>query len=170
MRLLFLLFLSYTCLSAKGGILEITWPQPNEAHQKPSTPYPKVLTEGIKEVALPVYLSASYVYNEKMVVVSNSYFYVISLDLEGATLSFEGDRTFQEQVAPNNVEFQKILKGSSPVEFFISENIMMADFNRHGANYRIFVECENPQTDKRCTQEDFIRNLYATVLLVGGKR
>lgn len=170
MRLLFLQFICYTLLSAGGGVLDITWPEVDKAHQKASTPYPKVLVEGIKEVRLPVYLSSSYVYDEKMVVVSDAYFYSISFDLDGATLLFEGDRTFQESVSPNNTEFQKIMQKSKPVEFSRSEEVVVAEFNRHGANYTISVECAKPKTDKRCTEENFIRNLYANIVMVGGKR
>lgn len=169
MRLMFLLFISYTGLSA-GGVLDIKWPEPNAAHQKPSTPYPQVLVDGIKEVRLPVYLPTSYAYNENMVVVSDQYFYSISIDLEGASILFEGDRTFQEIVSPSNPEFQKIMQKSKPVEFSKSEEVMVAEFNRHGANYAISVECEQRDTDKRCTEENFVRSLYNSIIMVGGKR
>lgn len=170
MRLLFLLFISYTFLSAGGGVLEINWPKANNIQQKSTTPYPSVLTEGIKEVRLPVYLSSAYIYDKSMVVVADEFFYSISFDLEGAIILFEGDRTFQEKVSPSNPEFQKIMQKSKPVNFSVSEEIRLADFNRHGANYTISVECTKPKRDKRCTEETFIRNLYAGIRMVGGKR
>jgi len=44
MRLIFLLFMTYTFLGA-GGILEIDWSKVNKSQQKPSMPYPRVLVE-----------------------------------------------------------------------------------------------------------------------------
>ena len=169
MRLIILLFMTYT-FSDAGGILEIDWSKVNKSQQKATMPYPKVLVEGIKEVRLPVYLSSSYAYDKNMIVVADRDFYSISFLLNGATVLFEGDRTYQESVSPSNSEFQKITRQSKVVEFSLSEEIMIAEFNRHGANYAISVECDNPKTDKRCTQEDFIRSLYSSIVLVGGRR
>jgi len=169
MRLIFLLFMTYTFLEA-GGILEIDWSKAKKSQQKATIPYPKVLVEGIKEVRLPVYLSSSYAYDKNMVVVADRDFYSISFLLNGATVLFEGDKTYQESVSPSNSEFQKITQQSKVVEFSLSEEIMTAEFNRHGANYAISVECDKPKTDKRCTQENFIRSLYSSIILVGGHR
>jgi len=98
------MILSYSFLSA-GGILDIKWPKANASQQKLTTPYPKVLLEGIKDVRLPVYLSASYAYDKKMIVVADKGFYSISFALNGAMVLFEGDRTYQESVSPKNPEF-----------------------------------------------------------------
>jgi len=168
MRLLSIILLTLLSLNA-GGVLPIDWSSINQAQQqKASIPYPKKLIEGIKEVRLPVYLSSSYVYDKSMVVVADKGFYSISFVVNGATLLFEGDRTYQEAVSPKNPEFQKIVQKTTAVEISQSEGIMMAEFNRHGANYAISVECEKPQTDKRCTDEKFIRTLYANLKMVGG--
>jgi len=168
MRLLFFIILSYSFLSA-GGILDIKWPKANASQQKSTTPYAKVLQEGIKDVRLPVYLSGSYAYDKNMLVVSDKGFYSISFALEGAMVLFEGDRTYQESVSPQNPEFSKIMQKAKTVEFSKSEEIMTVDFSRHGANYAISVECDKPKTDKRCTQEGFIRNLYNRIVMVGGR-
>jgi len=165
MRLLFFIILSYSFLSA-GGILDIKWPKANASQ---TTPYAKVLQEGIKDVRLPVYLSGSYAYDKNMLVVSDKGFYSISFALEGAMVLFEGDRTYQESVSPQNPEFSKIMQKAKTVEFSKSEEIMTVDFSRHGANYAISVECDKPKTDKRCTQEGFIRNLYNRIVMVGGR-
>jgi len=168
MRLIFLLFMTYTFLDA-GGILEIDWSKVKQSQQKATIPYPKVLIEGIKEVRLPVYLSSSYAYDKKMVVVADKDFYTISFLLKGVTVLFEGDRTYQESVSPNNQKFQKIVQKSNDVTFTLSEEVRLAEFNRHGANYAISVECDHPKTDKRCTEEKFIRTLYNQLVMVGGR-
>ncbi|CAA6799568.1 MAG: Unknown protein [uncultured Sulfurovum sp.] len=170
MRLIFSTLLTCTLLNAGGGVLDVDWSSIDQSQQKVTAPYPKVLLEGIKNVKLPTYLSSSYAYNENMTVVADKYFYSISFDLNGATVLFEGDRTFQESVSPSNPEFQKIMQKTKPVEFSRSEEIMMAEYQRHGANYTISVECDKPNTDKRCTEEGFIRGLYGSLTMVGGKR
>lgn len=169
MRLLFLSLFSLLFLNA-GGVLDVDWSSiDRSAQQKASAPYPNVLVEGIKDVRLPVYLSATYAYDKNMVVVADKGFYAISFVLNGITVLFEGDRTYQESVSPSNKEFQKIVQKSTFVEFLKSEEVMIAEFNRHGANYAISVECDKPKTDKRCTQEKFIRGLYNNLKMVGGR-
>lgn len=168
MRLIFLQLSLMLSLQA-GGVLEVDWSGVEKsAQQKASKAYPKLLVEGIKSVRLPVYLSASSIYDKSMVVVADKGFYSISFILNGATLLFEGDRTYQESVSPNNPEFQKIVQKANALEVSEAEGIMTAEFKRHGANYAISIECEKPKTDKRCTQEDFIRKLYGTLKMVGG--
>jgi hypothetical protein len=169
MRIIFLTLLSLMLVNAGGGILDVNWSNINKSQQKASAPYPSVLVEGTKNVRLPVYLSASYAYDKNMVVVSDKDFYSISFDLDGLMVLFEGDRTYQESVSPSNKEFQEIVQKSNSVTFLKSEEIMIAEFNRHGANYAISVECDKPKTDKRCTQEHFIRKLYNNIKIVGGR-
>lgn len=168
MRLIFL-NLSFMLLLQAGGLLDVDWSSVEKsAQQKTSKAYPKVLVEGIKEVRLPVYLSTSFIENKSMVVVADKGFYSISFSLNGATLLFEGDRTYQESVSPKNPEFQKIVQKAGALEISESEGVMVAEFKRHGVNYAISIECENPKTDKRCTQENFIKNLYGSLKMVGG--
>jgi hypothetical protein len=169
MRYIYLTIFSISLLSAGGGVLPVDWSSISKSQQKTSAPYPKVLTEGIKDTHLPVYLSKQFAYDEKMVVVAEKYFYTISMDLEGATLSFEGDRTFQESVSPDNPEFQKIAESTPPVEYIASEGMMTAEYRKNGINYTINVECEAPKKDERCTKMTFIKRLYNTLVMVGGR-
>ena len=171
MRFLYLFIFSFSILSAGGGILDVDWSSvtPKSGQQKASAPYPKVLTEGIKDVHLPVYLSSRYIYDKSMSVVSDKDFYTISIDLQDAVVTFQGDRTFQESVAPSNPEFKKIEKETPPVDYNSAEGIMSATFNRHGVNYRINVECEEPKKDKRCKETTLISSLYNSLVMVGGR-
>ena len=170
MRYFYLFILSFSMLSA-GGVLDVDWSSvaPKSGQQKSSAPYPKVLTEGIKEVHLPVYLSSRYIYDKSMTVVADKNFYTISIDLENAVVTFQGDRTFQESVSPSNPEFQKIAKSSAPVEYVLAEGIMSATFNRHGVNYMINIECDEPKKDKRCKETTLISALYNSLTMVGGR-
>jgi hypothetical protein len=169
MRYIYLAIFSISLLSGGGGILPVDWSKVTKSQQKTSAPYPKVLTEGIKDTLLPVYLSKEFAYDENMVVVAEKNFYTISMELKEATLSFEGDRTFQESVSPDNPEFQKIVKHSLPVEYLASEGMMTAQYSKNGINYAINLECEEPKKDKRCTETTFIKRLYNTLVMVGGR-
>jgi len=169
MRLIFFTLFTLTLLNAGGGVLEVDWSSIAKGQQKSSASYPLVLTKGIRNVHLPVYVARSVAHNKNLVVVADTNFYSISLDIAGASLLFEGDKTFQESVNANNPEFQKILNSSSAVEYVGSEGMMTAEFSKHGVNYAITVECEKPKTDKRCTEEGFITSLYGEITMVGGR-
>ena len=166
-RLLIIPFL-FSLLNADSGILDIKWPKPNVKQQKPSTPYPNVLIEGIKDVKLPVYIPNSYAYNKSMIVVADKNFYTISFPFKGATVTVSGDRTYQESVS-NKQEFKAILKATPPVTFEQEEGIMTAEFNRYGVNYSMEIECDKPQTDERCTDTKLIKELYNSLIMVGGR-
>ncbi len=168
MRKLLIVPFLFSLLNADSGILDIKWPKPNVKHQKPSTPYPKVLTEGIKDVKLPVYIPNSYAYDKNMIVVADKNFYTISFLFKDATIMISGDKTYQESVS-NKQEFKAILKATPPVTFEQEEGIMTAEFNRHGVNYSMAIECDKPQTDERCTDTKLIKDLYNRLIMVGGR-
>jgi len=168
MQILLLTLFLISALNSDGGILDITWPKPNTQHQKPSTPYPTILTKGIENTKLPVYVPNTYAYDAKMIVVADKNFYTISFLLKDATFMVAGDKTFQESISTSNSEFQKVMK-DSPLEFTQEEGIMSVDFNRHGVNYTLSVECETPKKDKRCKEENFLHNLYNRLIMVGGR-
>ena len=170
MRYIYLFIFSFSILSA-GGLLDVDWSSVStkSGQQKASAPYPKVLTDGIKDVHLPVYLSRQFAYDKNMVVVADKDFYTISIELKNAVVTFQGDRTFQESVSPKNPEFQKIAKATPPVEYNLAEGIMSATFNRHGVNYMINIECEEPKKDKRCKETSLISSLYNSLTMVGGR-
>lgn len=169
MRLLLITIFLFSSLHAKSGILDIQWPKPNPKHQKPSVPYPDVLTKNISNTKLPVYIPSSYAYDENMTVITDENFYTISFLLKGATVAITGDRTYQESVPANNAEFKAIMKASPPVEFIRAEGMMMAEFNRHGVNYSMTIECDKPNKDERCTETTLIKELYTRLIMVGGR-
>ena len=169
MRLLLISLLFISSLYAQSGILDIDWSKTDPKHQKPSTPYPNVLTKGIENTHLPVYIPSSYAYDKKMAVVADRDFYTISFFIDSATVMIGGDRTFQESISDSDLKFEKVIKSPS-VEFVEDLGMMSVDFNRHGANYTLLIECEDYKKDKRCQEEDFLKNLYNRLIMVGGKR
>ena len=168
MRLLLLTIFLFSNLSAESGILEIKWPKPNPKYQKPIIPYPHVLINGIANTKLPIYIPNSYAYDKNMIVVANENFYTISFILDGAIFMVSGDKTYQESISKSDSKAQAIMKRTS-LEFVQAEGMMTTDFNRHGVNYSLLIECDKPKTDKRCTQDNFLKDIYKRLIMVGGK-
>lgn len=176
MRLLLFIFIcGFTSffpnvLSADSGTLKINWSELNKQRQKVSarrSPYPEILTKGIAQTTLPVYLPASYAYDPKMSVVADKFFYSITLPFEGAVLVVMGDRSFQQTI-PQNSDTQTLLQASKKVQFVHAEGMMTTRFNRFGANYSLTLECINPSEDKRCLQASFLKDFYNELTIVGG--
>jgi hypothetical protein len=161
--------LSLSALYAESGVLDIQWPKPNTKTLKPAIPYPDALKKGIKNTKLPVYIPSAYAYDKQMIVVAEENFYTINFILDGAILVITGDKTYQESVPVDNAEFKAIMKASPAVEFILAEGIMSANFNRHGVNYSLSVMCDNPEEDARCTQNDFLKKIYNSLIMVGGR-
>lgn len=172
MRLTIITIILLTYLNAKNGILDIEWPKTNPQQQKISIPYPTILTKAIKETRLPVYIPALFAYDKNMVVVADKNFYTINFILEGATIMVSGDRTFQEDFSKKESLYLKLVKELNSVEFIQEEEsgIRSSNFNRHGVNYTIEVECKNSKKDKRCSEDGFIKKLYNQLIIVGGKK
>ena len=168
MRIIIFSLLPFLFLNADSGVLQVDWSKIGKQIQKSSKAYPKVLTKGIKEVRLPVLLSSQYAQNSNMSVVAQKDFYSISFPIKGATVTFSGDKTYQEDISSSNQEFQKMVEGTE-IEFVQEEGIMTVDFNRYGANYSMEVECLSPKKDERCSQETFLREIYNRLVVVGGR-
>jgi len=168
-RYLVVFLLSSVILSAESGLLEVIWPKIDKQQLHMQKACPANLKEKVAEVTLPVYIPRQYIYNQTMSIVADESYYTITVHLDKARLMITGDRTYQESVDKADETFQKIMK-SNTVEFVHAEGMMMTDFNRHGVNYTLMVECDQPKSDQRCSDENFLRNLYEELMIVGGKR
>ena len=156
-------------LSAESGLLEVIWPKMDKQQLQMQKAYPSNLKKKVANVTLPVYIPRQYIYNQTMSIVADESYYTITVYLDKARIMITGDRTYQESVDKADAVFQKIMK-SNTIEFIHAEGMMMTDFNRHGVNYTLLVECDHPKSDKRCSDESFLRNLYEGLIIVGGKR
>ncbi len=174
MRLFFLSALLYGAVislaEAESGVLDINWSELNSIRAKASArraPYPEVLSKGVSNVTLPVYLPTSHVYDKNMTVVADKNFYTITLYLKGARLIVTGDRTYQQSEAANP-QLETVKAAASVLRFMRSEGMMTTSFNRFGANYSLELECDKPDQDSRCLQESFLKGLYQSLIVVGG--
>ena len=128
---------------------------------------PESLVSKIKDILLPIYMPSASVQNTRIQIVSSRNFYTITIPLKGASLFISGDRTYQQDVASNEA-----LKGVSKVQdidFIRAEGMVNSDFNRHGANYSLSIECMKPDEDVRCTKTDYLQQVYRDLIVVGGK-
>jgi hypothetical protein len=104
-----------------------------------------------------------------MLIVSDKLFYTATILLQGATLMITGDRTYQQKVKSGGKQLKAKMKAVD-AKFIRAEGIMSTNFNRHGVNYSLVLECDSPKKDKRCQENSFLRKLYNGLVLVGGKR
>jgi len=170
--MLFILFLgsNLSLARAESGVLAINWAELNQQQAQISarrSPYPSVLTTGISNTQLPVYLPASHAYDNNMSVVADKNFYTISLFLNGATLIISGDKSYQQSM-PQDAQAQAIQQATRTQRFIRAEGMMTTDFNRYGANYSLVLECDKPDEDQRCLQDSFLKQRYQELILVGG--
>lgn len=163
-----LLFLSSFVMAE--GVLEVDWPKEATNQQKMKMrAYSPILQKGISEVTMPVYMPSFYVYEGDMSIVADKNFYTITIFLKGATLMVSGDRTYQQKVVSGAKQLKAKMKKVSN-RFIHAEGMMTTDFNRHGVNYSLTIECAKPQKDRRCMEDDFLKNIYNRLIIVGGKR
>lgn len=168
MRFILTLLMTFSLLHS-GGLLKVEWPKPTKQHQKSMRAYPKALKDRIKDVRLPVYLPKSYIYEKGMLIVSDKGFYTATIPIRGATLMITGDRTYQQIVKSNNRQFKAKLEIIDR-KFVHAEGMISTNFNRHGVNYSLVLECDSPNKDKRCKENIFLKKIYKELVIIGGKR
>ncbi|SFV64272.1 hypothetical protein MNB_SV-12-817 [hydrothermal vent metagenome] len=168
MRFILIVLIAFSLVDA-GGVLKVEWPKTTTQQEKSMKPYPKVLKDGIKEVTLPVYLPRYYIYKKNISIVSDKNFYAITIFLKGASLMITGDRTYQQKVKLGGKQLKTKMKAVD-TKFVRAEGIISIDFNRHGVNYSLALECDSPSRDKRCIEDSFLKRVYRGLVIVGGKK
>lgn len=128
-------------------------------------PYPQGLVDKADKVHLPVYMPSGYVYQINIQMVGEGDFYTVTIPLSQATVFMAGDRTYQQ----NSNDAGSVNEGINDVSFIRAEGMVNADFNRHGVNYTLSIECDQPDDDSRCTQTDFLQQVYADLVMIGGQ-
>lgn len=172
-RVLVLSMIGIGTVIAEPKVLDIDWSTVEPFNQKggrmagKSQQLPESLINKVKGVLLPVYMPFSSAYDEKVRVVSSNNFYTITAPLKGASLFVSGDRTYQQN-ASSIAGFQGASKAQN-VDFIRAEGMVNAEFNRHGANYSLSIECAKPDEDVRCTKVDYLQQVYSDLIIIGGK-
>jgi hypothetical protein len=165
MRSILTILTAFSLLQGEG-LLNVEWPKATQQQQKSMRAYPKALKEKIKNIKLPVYLPQYYIDKKDILIVSNKFFYTATIPLQGAVLMITGDRTYQQKSSSR--QLKRNLK-SIDAKFIQAEGMMSTSFNRHGVNYSLVLECDHPNRDKRCREDNFLKKIYNRLILVGGR-
>jgi hypothetical protein len=154
-------------VEVKNGLLKVDLSSKEIQRYKNSRSAPTPLQKRVSVVAMPVYMPKEFIKNRDITIVADKNFYTISIPLKGALLMISGDRTYQQKVISGGEKLEKMMKLTDS-KFMISEGIMGVDFQRHGVNYSLSVECDDPYEDSRCTKKSFLKKIYNDLILVGG--
>ena len=131
------------------------------------------LKERLSAVQLPVYLPRAELNYQETNLVAKADFYDVSVRIEGVTLLISGDRYLQilpPELAQALSGLQSTDQGEKETaDFTRAEKMVEVNFSRFGVHYTVTVECDAPDTDPRCTQMDFARQVYQSLVLVRGK-
>lgn len=171
MILVSVFFLTISIVSAEPKVLVIDWPAPQKLKSgmtvlsARSVPYPLGLVDKANEVHLPVYVPSVYAYQKTLQMVGENDFYAVTIPLSKATIFIAGDRTYQQDSSVT----ASVSASIDEVNFIRAEGMVSVDFNRHGANYTLSIECDQPDDDQRCTQTDFLQQIYGDLVMVGGQ-
>jgi hypothetical protein len=163
--------LTISMVSAEPKVLVIDWPVTLKLKSgltvlsARSVPYPSGLVDKANAVHLPVYVPSTYAYQETLQMIGESDFYTVTVPLSVATVFIAGDRTYQQDSAATT----SVSTPAKEMSFVRAEGMVSVDFNRHGANYTLSIECDQPDDDQRCTQTDFLQRVYADLVMVGGQ-
>tara|TARA_R110000868_G_scaffold53249_1_gene167308 strand:- start:2589 stop:3296 length:708 start_codon:yes stop_codon:yes gene_type:complete len=95
-------------------------------------------------------------------------FYTLSISGDGLVVEVFGTRLVHAQ-APDPLSARQ-LRATDPDGLRVSatEYGQVADFNRYGAAYTVTLECDNPQSDPRCADDELVRRLARSLLIVAG--
>jgi hypothetical protein len=124
----------------------------------------------LSKVKLPVYLPATIPGSLGIDVVTDTGFYDVTVHLKGATLFVSGDRFYQQVESSPDAILRKRAKSEANPEFIRAEGLIETDFHRHGVNYSLSIECEQPEEDSRCKSPVFLKQVYRGLKLSGGQK
>ena len=97
--------------------------------------------------------------------------YAATFDLGGASMLINGSRlTFKNAVKSTLRDRARRLSDGTRMNPIERDDVgVSVAFNRFGAAYTVEIVCDNPETDSRCSQDNFINDIYRKLLLFGGK-
>lgn len=152
-----------------GGVLPVDWSAADSSHIKKTRSVPTALQKAVKDVTLPVYIPKAYASEKNLEVVALKDFYAVTIHFKDATMMISGDRTYQQEIVSGGEQIVANMKKVAN-KFIRSEGILSTDFHRHGVNYTLSIECDQPNKDSKCTKDTFLKRMYKSLIIVGGKK
>jgi hypothetical protein len=165
-------FLVMGMANANPKLLLVDWPFAKKAKSLTvlsvrSVSYPEKMVEKANSVHLPVYMPSAYVYQTNLQLVGDGDFYTATIPLQQATMFIMGDRTYQQE--QNSTTDSTVSIRTKELSFVRAEGMVSVDFNRHGANYTLSIECAQYEDDQRCVQTNFLQQVYRDLVMIGGQ-
>ena len=105
-----------------------------------------------------------------MLLFPTPYHYTASFHLEGAMVEITGTRRILTRL-PGDTRARRLAVQLESAQGLITqtESGIEMSFQRYGAAYSIAVTCDQPRLDPRCQEEDFIRSLRQSLVIVAGE-
>ena len=177
MKHILIALLLISTLTHASGILEVDWSSVKTLDEQNTTTnkrrsrltVPESLKEQILNIEMPVYFPKDKLNSKDMSIVTDTNFYAVTIKLDNAYLMISGDKTYQAEITTSKANMKKAIEGYDR-KYIVSEGSVNIDFRRHGVNYMLTVECDKPQTDKRCKNSTFLKSEYKKLVVIGGKR
>lgn len=95
-------------------------------------------------------------------------FYTMSITGDGLVIEVFGTRLAHAE-APDALSARHLRnRDSDGLRITATEYGREVEFSRYGAAYSITIECGNPQSDPRCTSDNFARQVALSLLIVAG--
>ncbi|MDG1417400.1 MAG: hypothetical protein P8P99_06340 [Maricaulis sp.] len=120
-------------------------------------------------ILLPPVIALGMENDPRVMLFPNEDFYTASIQGEGVLIEVFGTRLVNIATPPNPRAVRALLANDGD-GFRVSQTEYGREisFGRYGAAYTITIECDAPETDARCSEPDFGRNLGRALLIAGG--
>ena len=126
----------------------------------------------ITQTRLPVLLPAQALLdmgaNPTVLLFPSENFYTASMTGNGLLVEVFGTRLIQAEAPDGRAAVRLNSVDSDGFRVQQTEYGREISFNRYGAAYSITLECDQPQTDMRCSDASYGRDLARSLLIVGG--
>ncbi|MBA2661679.1 MAG: hypothetical protein H0U74_05250 [Bradymonadaceae bacterium] len=148
-------------------IIDVDWDEARGYGRVDARLLPEEVASKVEHLPLPVLLPALGDILERMVVVTDEYWYAASVAFEDHTVLVQASRIGFEREGDEGREIEERIVEN---DFLVSRNSLIAtlSFPAFGLVYTIDVECENPDTNVLCTEDDYILSLANAMSIAGG--
>jgi hypothetical protein len=155
------LVLERHAVSPKPVVQKIDWAAVRR-HPRLAPPLKGLVPARIGKLPLPVLLPPREQWLTDAQLTSGPRWYAASLRFDRHSLYVSGNGVAMRVsgLEPRSVPGLRVYKG---------EGTVSATWQRFGATYLVNVECEDPESDPRCRDEQYVRRLVQDLVVVGGE-
>ncbi len=150
-------------------VMDIKWDEANAYDRIDASRIPSQVRSKIEVLPLPVLIPATTGFLDHAFAVTDDNWYTITADYNDHVVIVQSSRIGFEYNGPNGRELEERMVEN---DFQVSRASMIASivFPAFGLVYTIEVSCTSPDTDARCTEDDYIFSLANAMGVAGGAR